>query len=58
MKTLIEKTDSLAKYLFTSGDCTREFVIEKQEGYEGEINFEEVSDKEYLKWLKWISVTE
>ena len=56
MKTLIEKTNSYAKYKFTHDTAKREVVFEKQEGSQEPIDFDALADAEYAKWLNWLGV--
>ena len=56
MKTLIEKTNSYAKYELTHDTAKREVVFEKQEGSQEPIDFDALADAEYAKWLNWLGV--
>jgi hypothetical protein len=58
MKTLIEKTNSYAKYEFTHDTAKREVHFEKQDGSTEPVNFEALADEEYAKWMKWLGVTQ
>lgn len=58
MKTLIEKTNSHAKYEFTHDTTKREVLFEKQEGSKEPVDFDALADAEYAKWMKWIGVSE
>ena len=54
MKTLIDKTDKSAKYLFINGTSTREVEYKKNDNSIEEVDFEKISDKEYAMWLSWL----
>jgi hypothetical protein len=56
MKTLIEKTNSYAKYEFTHDTVKREVYFEKQEDSKEHMDFDALADAEYAKWLNWLGV--
>lgn len=56
MKTLIEKTNSYAKYEFTHDTAKREVVFEKQEGSIEDLDFDTLASVEYTKWIEWLGV--
>jgi hypothetical protein len=56
MKTLIEKTNSYAKYEFTHDTAKREVNFEKPDGSTEPVDFDALADAEYAKWMEWLGV--
>lgn len=58
MKTLIESTESSAKYEFSSGTTTKIFVVKNGPQITDEpvkLDFEKIAEEEYQKWLEWLN---
>lgn len=58
MKTLIESTESSAKYEFSNGTTTKIFVVKNDPQITDEpvkLDFEKIAEEEYQKWLEWLN---
>jgi hypothetical protein len=56
MITLIEENTKSVVYQLTHESNSRNLVFNKEDTFNNDIDYQELANKEYEKWLEWLKV--